>query len=252
MNAGRIVDTLLETKPYRMRLPSQVSDKELAKMPYWERDAIKAHREHMADVRATWGQDKVKPNPQQTQTIQKRWKQNEFRKMLDYTRRLRLNPNPAVASMESDRGELPFGDLVPVGEWEGRLVYHGCSQQDAQSIMKGIEVRPTGGYFGNAFYVADDPKLAKSNYADFADEDAGGAAVLEFTIKPGAHILDLRNDEDTEEWGRVTHRGNDISRSDFHIQMVRQGIDGVFDRSVGGLAVYNPEILDLKGPWQGR
>jgi hypothetical protein len=245
----RIVDTLLEAvvKTKLVDDPSRV--------PYWERAHRKRHQDELERLRGRYGraEDKAQPTPRQAKLIA-RWKQQgKDRRIIDYCDREKIDPNRVLSRLkESGRGELPYGDTVPVGDWEGRLVYHGCSQQAANSIMQGIEVPPTGGYFGNAFYVADDAKLAKSNYADVADEEEGGAAVLVFTINPGAHILDLRNEEDSEEWMRLTHHGGDISMPDFHTRMVRQGVDGVYDRSVGGLAVYNPEILDLKGPWQGR
>lgn len=239
MNAKRVVEMLIDD-PKRT--------------PWWKRDAAKRHQADLEHIRGRYGRagDKAQPTPRQAKLIIKWKKEGKERRILDYCDREKIDPNRVLARMESERGETPYGDITPVGDWEGRLVYHGCSQASADSIMQGIEVPPTGGYFGNAFYVADDPKLSKSNYADMADEEEGGAAVVEFTIKPGAHILDLRNEEDSEEWMRVSRRGSDISLPDFHTRMVRQGIDAVYDRSVGGLAVYNPEILDLKGLWQGR
>lgn len=236
--------------------PEQIVEALLeAKKPYWQREKEQAHKTAMKAVRDRYGraEDKAQPDPRQAKQIAKWYKAGKNRRLIDYCDREKIDPNRVIARLkESTKGDLPYGDTVPMGDWEGRLVYHGCSQAASESIMQGIEVPPTGGYFGNAFYVADDAKLAKSNYADMADEDEGGAAVLEFTIKPGARILDLRDDEDSEVWMRVSSRGSDISRPDFHVRMVRQGIDAVYDRSVGGLAVYNPEILDLKGPWQGR
>lgn len=223
--------------------------------PWWERDAQKRHQDELERIRGRYGraEDKVQPTPRQARLIALWHRRGEDRKIIDYCDKNKIDPNRVLAGLkESKKGDMPYGDTVAVGDWEGRLVYHGCSQASADSIMRGIEVPPTGGYFGNAFYVADDAKLAKSNYADMADEEEGGAAVVEFTVKPGARILDLRDEEDSEVWMRVSRRGSDISLPDFHTRMVRQGIDAVYDRSVGGLAVYNPEILDLKGLWQGR
>lgn len=57
MNAKQIVESLLEAEPYKAVLPSRLSDKQVAKLPYWERDAIKVHKERMADVRARYGRD---------------------------------------------------------------------------------------------------------------------------------------------------------------------------------------------------
>lgn len=128
--------------------------------------------------------------------------------------------------------------------WVGRDIWHGTSKDAAEDILThGIDMAASHlGYFGEAFYVADDRALAASNYAEFSDEDGPGS-VLAMTIREGANILDLRNMRDFAAWnasglpGRIGARG--FARS------ARQaGIDGVYDRSVGGLAIYNPTILE--------
>lgn len=125
--------------------------------------------------------------------------------------------------------------------WSGRKVWHGASQADAEAIMQdGVDVsRSTGGYFGHAFYVADQEDLARSNYADFADDEG---AVLEFFIEDGARILDMRNPEDAEAWsksGLSEWMGNPLLPQ----KAKKLGIQGVYDRSVGGLAIFDVDAL---------
>jgi hypothetical protein len=66
---------------------------------------------------------------------------------------------------------VPRGSVV----WEGRDLWHGGSQAAAEDIVEnGIDMsQSSGGYFGYAFYVADEEDLARSNYADFCGEEEG-------------------------------------------------------------------------------
>lgn len=154
----------------------------------------------------------------------------------------------ARALLDGDESYSDYGDTVPRGQWDGREVWHGTGGIHADSIRKGIQIPLTGGYFGNAFYVADNPGLAWANYADFAgDDDDGPPVVLKFRIKPGSRILDLRVEKDAAAWDRISEHGRLISFPDFHLVMQRNGIDGLFDRSVGGLAIYNPGALEYLG-----
>lgn len=126
--------------------------------------------------------------------------------------------------------------------WAGRTVYHGTSMEDGEAIMaNGIDVRHGDGYFGRAFYVAEERELAASNYAEFSGDEDGGA-ILEVMIEEGARILDLRNEEDSTTWinsGLVELLGT----PDFDQKARRKGIDGIYDRSVGGLAIYNASVV---------
>jgi hypothetical protein len=139
---------------------------------------------------------------------------------------------------------LSPNDGVPSGAigWSCREVYHGTSNENAEDILNyGIKPSIGTGYFGRAFYVADDVELAISNYAEFSDDENGGAVIVT-TIKEGALILDLRNHKDNQKWiesGLVSI----IGRDDFDLQARKRGIDGVYDRSVGGLAIFNAAIL---------
>lgn len=144
-----------------------------------------------------------------------------------------------------DRASLLPNAGIPRGiiGWPGREVWHGTDMASAQDILaNGIDMsRSHKGYFGRGFHVADDPALARSNYAAFSGDEAGGA-VLRGTIDTGARILDLRNAVDAAVWadsglaGRVSEDGLDrLAR--------RAGIDGLYDRSIGGLVIYSPRAL---------
>lgn len=132
---------------------------------------------------------------------------------------------------------------VPKGEigWEGRQVFHGTSVDAAEDILaNGIQMgSSSGGYFGEGFYVADEEALARESYADFSD---GPGAVLAFSIESGARILDLRNMDDARRWS-TSGLTDSIGRPGFSGFARRAGIDGVYDRSMGGLAIFNARAL---------
>lgn len=140
---------------------------------------------------------------------------------------------------------LSPNDGVPSGTvgWANRDVFHGTSDESADDILNhGINPSVGTGYFGRAFYVADDVGLAISNYAEFSGDEDGGT-VIATTIQEGAFILDLRNEADNQKW---TESGlpSIIGRNDFDLQARKRGIDGVYDRSVGGLAIFNAAVLE--------
>ena len=129
--------------------------------------------------------------------------------------------------------------LVETREQFGTL-YHGTSVEGAADIQKnGIDIRKSeGGYFGKGFYTTDDFNLAKSNYADFADDEGG--AILEFQILPEANILDLRDSDDFEIWKPYSRM---IFRPTHPQEVIRAGIDGLYDNSFEGVVVFNPKVL---------
>lgn len=126
--------------------------------------------------------------------------------------------------------------------WSARDVYHGTGAEAARDILSdGVDMSLCGkGYLGQGFYVAEEADLARSNYADFADEGAG--SVLAMTIGEGARILDLRNTVDAKNWTESGLEGR-VGEDGFAALARRAGIDGVYDRSVGGLVIYNPTVL---------
>jgi hypothetical protein len=128
--------------------------------------------------------------------------------------------------------------------WSMADVFHGASVEDAEDIVaNGIVIdKSAGGYFGQGFYVAEEEGLARSNYADFSDGEDGGA-VVKLAIKDGARILDMRNAVDAEYW-TTSGLANAISSKNFAAMAVEAGVDGVYDRSFGGLVIYNPEAVD--------
>lgn len=139
-----------------------------------------------------------------------------------------------------------YHEFVPLGKWAGRVMFHGTSESGARSILKhGIrQDKSTKGYFGRGFYMAPDYDLAKNNYADFADDDKPGV-VIAAKIKESANILDLRLEDHYEEWLKVSGNGKLIGNDDFDCFMVRQGIDGLFDRSFGGVVIYNTKSVEI-------
>jgi hypothetical protein len=143
--------------------------------------------------------------------------------------RASLNPNAGV----------PRG----VVGWAGRDVFHGCSRESALDILEhGVLMdRSSKGYFGQAYYLAEDEDLALSNYAAMEDEGEG-SAVLRHEIVEGARILDLRNGEDYAEW-QATGLADRVGVDGFAALARRKGVAGVYDRSVGGLAIFDPRAL---------
>lgn len=134
-------------------------------------------------------------------------------------------------------------------EWAGETVFHGTGRANAESIKKKLNILSGCGYFGYAFYVADDPKLAKTNYADFANDEP---VILSFKISPTARIADMRVENELQAtYSRVSTQGQGLSDPGMPARMVAAGVDGVYDRSVGGLAIYNPRVLTYVGEWTG-
>jgi hypothetical protein len=132
-------------------------------------------------------------------------------------------------------------------EWANEVVYHGTGRAHAGSINTNLDIQKGCGYFGYGFYVADDPKLAKSNYADFAD---GEPVILMFRIAPTAKIADMRvDDARAATLQKVLHSGRGLGDPGKPQQLVAAGVDGVYDRSVGGLCIYNPKVLIPLGEW---
>ena len=132
-----------------------------------------------------------------------------------------------------------------------KFLYHGTDRKSADDIIKrGIDMsKSEKGYFGRGFYTATDEALAKSNYADFAD-DEGSGVVLKFSLSPNAKILNLTNEKDSEEYTTTKWKGVPIEnlrhRDDFDEIMVELGFDGLEDRSFGGIVIYNPKAIKLE------
>lgn len=135
---------------------------------------------------------------------------------------------------------------IPPGSigWSGAKVFHGTGRSAAEQIAEdGIRMSASGGgYYGRAFYVADDEALARSNYAGFTGEDDGGA-VLSFAIKDGSGILDQRNAADARAW---MESGLSTADPDLPAKARALGIDGIYDRAVGGIAIFNPTVLQFE------
>lgn len=140
------------------------------------------------------------------------------------------------ASLQPNAG-IPRGRIG----WSCASVFHGTSAAEAADIAaNGIVVaKSTGGYFGHAFYVADKRDLAASNYADFSDDEG---AVLEYCIADEAFILDMRNAEDAVYW-RDSGLERMVGDPALPIRARELGVAGIYDRSFGGIAVFDPKVL---------
>jgi|14BtaG_2_1085337.scaffolds.fasta_scaffold00504_13 hypothetical protein len=126
--------------------------------------------------------------------------------------------------------------------------YHGTSAEGASSILSdGIDIsRSCKGYFGIGFYTTPDAELARCNYAEFSGDEDGGK-VLAFEVSPDARILDLSRSEDWDTYQSHTYGGRsvaDLVALDGFDQIMRSfGVDGIADRSFGGIVFYNPNVL---------
>jgi hypothetical protein len=123
-------------------------------------------------------------------------------------------------------------------------LYHGTDIESAMDIQKnGVDIsKGYGGYFGWGFYTTPDFDLAKSNYADFSDDEEGGV-ILEFELLPTANILDLNDSDDFELWKKYSKRIND---ENLYKELTEIGIDGLWDNSFDGVVIYNPKVLVFK------
>lgn len=131
-------------------------------------------------------------------------------------------------------------------------LYHGTDLKSAINIKKyGIDVTKSDGYFGTGFYTTPSFELAKSNYADFAEyedeefninSDTKGV-VLEFDVINNLNIIDLRDPSDFEKWKKFAPR---INNKLLYKELVKENIDGLWDDSMDGVIIYNPNILKLK------
>lgn len=152
----------------------------------------------------------------------------------DVISKVMMHPNAGV----------PRGNVV----WQGADVWHGTGAAAAEDIRdNGIDMSQSNkGYFGQAFYVADNRNLAQSNYADFAEEEGieEPGRVVYLYIDDASRILDLRNPVDAEIWS-TSGLASKCGQDGFAGIAVKAGIDGVYDRSVGGLAIYNPTVLKV-------
>lgn len=151
-----------------------------------------------------------------------------------------------IDQLTQDQQEI----LVP----EMEFVYHGTpvdpedpdfNQEGFEALKRGVVdlAFAFGGYFGFGFYVTENPRLARSNYA------GRSGYVFKYRLNP-ARVLDLRLSEHFDIWKRS---GLDRMTGDRRMpaMAVRKGIDGVYDRSVGGICIYNPKALtlvDYEGP----
>ena len=142
------------------------------------------------------------------------------------------------AVMQNPNFGCPRGHL----SWPGKTIYHGTDSTSAQDIVQnGVDLSQCErGYFGLGFYAADVEETARSNYADFSGESGGD--VVQAEIVEGANILDMRNWEDQRVWaaGGFSDRAHLPA---FPKEMRMAGIDGVYDRSFGGVVIYNPSCL---------
>jgi hypothetical protein len=123
-------------------------------------------------------------------------------------------------------------------------LYHGTDIKSALNIQKnGVDIsKGYGGYFGWGVYTTSNIDLAKSNYADFSGDEEGGV-VLELELLPTSNILDLRDFDDFELWKKYSKKIND---KNLYKELIKIGIDGLWDDSFDGVVIYNPKVLIFK------
>ncbi len=127
------------------------------------------------------------------------------------------------------------------------IVYHGTSKSGAKSILSdGISIQASsGGYFGFAFYVAEDAKQV-GTLAQLGDDEDSPLIILSARLDSYAtRALDLCNsDSDWDYWQSISDHGRKISNPKFHEFAVKCGIGAVRDiNSMGGWAVYDPSLI---------
>ncbi len=123
-------------------------------------------------------------------------------------------------------------------------LYHGTDINSAIHIKNnGIDIsKSVGGYFGWGFYTTPKFELAKSNYADFSDDENDGV-VLELELSKNANVLDLSDSDDWETWKPYSDK---IYNKNLYKELISNGIDGLHDNSFDGVVIYNPSVLTLK------
>lgn len=122
--------------------------------------------------------------------------------------------------------------------------YHGTDIKSATSIVKnGVKIAASGGgYFGVGFYVTPDKELARTNYAEFTGATTK-PALLELTLKSDAKIIDLRSSDHWLLWRDTIATGKAEHDPLFYKTAPSKGCDAVYDRSFGGLCIYNNKII---------
>lgn len=151
----------------------------------------------------------------------------------------------ALAALVAHYSQPP--SEIPPGQWRARVLFHGTSAAGAAQILReGIRNDRSGrGYFGPGFYCTTDAELARSNYADLADGDAG--VVLAIRLNSHARIVDLRVSADIDRYNAASDQGNAVARRDFDRLMTAAGISGLFDNSFQGVVIYDPRAATLLG-----
>ena len=76
-----------------------------AKLPYWERDAIKRHEDELERIRRTFGHMKQEPDEKQARLIRLYHRRGEYRKIIDYCQERGLNPNHVIQQAQSQKFE---------------------------------------------------------------------------------------------------------------------------------------------------
>lgn len=123
-------------------------------------------------------------------------------------------------------------------------IFHGTELPYAKNIVdNGIDLtKCSKGYFGTGFYCATSHELAESNYANMADEPA----IVAMRLNKDANILDLRTESGFAFYQK--HQIENVLGSDNLVEIMRKlKVDGLYDRSFGGMVIYNPKALEVVG-----
>lgn len=141
--------------------------------------------------------------------------------------------------------ELPT-DYPSVDRFKGAVMFHGTSEKAAESIEKELVIpRFQGGCESCAFYLGGDWREAMKYAKGKSIEDESTPVVLAFEISKAARVLDLRNRESRPIFDRFSSVSYNHPERDKALVMA--GVDGLFDMTQDGLALFNPHSVKLLG-----
>lgn len=140
-----------------------------------------------------------------------------------------------------------YRDLLDKNGINYSVAYHGTDKISAEDISKnGVNIsKVESGYFGKAFYIADDKETSQA----YANENAEDGVVITLDVDDNAKILDLSTPDGWDKYSNLKWRGIPVTellyRNDIDKIMLSLGVDGIKDNSMGGTAIYNPDVIKV-------
>lgn len=122
-------------------------------------------------------------------------------------------------------------------------MYHGTNSESFGSIIRGINLEMSGGCLGSAFYLASDWELA-ATYAK--GQVSGDPVVMAFHVSPSAKILDQRIPEQADRFSQIANESG-LWQGGPSSGMVDSGVDGFYDTTAHGVALYNASAVQYRG-----